>query len=76
MSYLHIKLALPAVCRIRIRLDRNGFGRLDPDPDHGGQKITKKIKLRNVLFIKCGYSLLRAGLRASSVPWVSSMELL
>jgi hypothetical protein len=41
MNYLHFKLALPAVCRFRIRID---FGRLDPDPDQAGQKNHKKRK--------------------------------
>jgi hypothetical protein len=39
---------MEAVFRIRIRID---FGRLEPDPDPGGQKLPTKIEKNYVL--KC-----------------------
>jgi hypothetical protein len=37
------------VCHIRIRI---GFGRLDPDPDQGRQKTTKKEKVKKCIVLK------------------------
>jgi hypothetical protein len=74
MNYLHFKLHNHQCVGSGSAWVRIDFGRLDPDPEQGGKNT--KIGEEIYCFESDRCSLLRAGLRASPVPWISSMEVL